>query len=58
MRKRKKIKRKSVNYADGEVVFEEGSDGRECYFIISGKAEVSQCITKKNFTGDLFLCIM
>ena len=31
----------NVKYGDGEVVFEKGSDGREVYFILDGKAEVS-----------------
>ena len=44
MRKRKHLTGRSVNYADGETVFEEGSDGQEVYFIISGRAEVSQRI--------------
>lgn len=35
---------KYVEYTDGQMIFEEGSAGKEVYFIVSGKAEVSQRI--------------
>ncbi len=49
-----------VKYKDAEAVFEEGSEGKEVYFILSGRAEVSQHISgKKEITailqeGDFF----
>ena len=35
---------KYVEFKDAEVVFEEGSDGKEIYFILNGRVELSQKI--------------
>ena len=38
------VKLRYLKYRDGEVVVEEGSDSEDVYFIVSGRAEVSQSI--------------
>ena len=35
----------NVKYGDGEVVFEQGSAGKEVYFILNGRAEVSHYLS-------------
>ena len=48
MRNEKKIMENRVEYKDGEVVFEAGSDGMDVYFILDGKAQVSHYIAGMN----------
>ena len=38
---------KYIEYSDGELVFEEGSKGKDVYFIVSGRAEVSQLVDQR-----------
>ena len=38
---------KYIEYGDAEIVFEEGSRSKEVYFVVSGKAEVSQLVGEK-----------
>ena len=60
MGRRKALTRKKVEYKDGEVIFEEGTEGKEIYFILSGRAEVSGRIGGEKRTtailtqGDVF----
>ncbi len=60
MKWRKNVKRESLVFEDTKVVFAEGSSSKEVYFILSGKAEVSQLIAGKKETiailneGDFF----
>lgn len=60
MKGRKGVAGSYLEYGDTEVVFEEGSTGKEIYSIVSGKAEISQRIAeKKEITailgkGDFF----
>ncbi len=59
----KKHLRNCVKYRDGRVVFREGSAGKEIYFILGGKAEVSSRIggekritailSKDDFFGEM-----
>ena len=39
-----RLEENRIEYRDAEVVFEQGHDSREVYFILTGKAEVSQNI--------------
>ena len=47
MRVEGNVNGKLHRYTDGEIIFEEGSTGREIYFIVSGKVEVSQRVSGK-----------
>lgn len=60
MRRKKGVRGKHLEYEDAKMVFAEGSGGKKVYFILSGRAEVSQLIDgKKEITailkeGDFF----
>jgi len=64
MRNRKNAAKKdlkyNVKYESGEVVFEKGSKGKDIYFILKGRAEISQLVNEEKeimailTTGDFF----
>ena len=48
MRNEKKITENLVEYKDGQVIFEAGSDDKDVYFILEGKVEVSHYVAGMN----------
>jgi len=60
MKSKKEFTGKQVEYKEGEIVFAEGTEGKEIYFILNGRAEVSGRIGMEKRTtailtqGELF----